>query len=713
MPSPPSTPSRSKQSQYQRRLARQRQLELMEAAASGTAPAMELDTSSFAESESSFLRSRAANVDRRAGRPSNVSYSPSKSSSSNRGAAGLFNQRRDTDGLSAVNLMDHDTGIYTQSSTSSSIMEYMRHLFLTRSGRTTDHHLDASPDMDYIGADKPMHTSRCTAPLMISLKTAMQDKRTRRRVFTALAAILVLVLTAGLTISSRSNHLSEKALRAQNDARFNEILDHIVMQGVSHTKVFLDTSSPEHMAIRWIAYSDPAHLDPADPMILQRYALAVFYYSSYAEFQKKAGEQGAIEVGDKQWEGVPNPGWVRKDFWMTKKGHCSWWGVYCDPLDGLEPMFRPPLDENKPIIGLNLTRNHVYGTLPPEFKALEHLETLDLSHNKISGAFPWQIGRMFRLEKLWLHANQMTGTIPKEIGLMEGVTDIRLGNNQIKSSIPVEISRLYNLHTLALDNNKLTGSIPDLTPLHRLNAVYLNDNFLGGAFPYSLSKLTSLFEIHLNNNQITGTIPPEMEVVRHLRKFAVEHNRIGGVVPDGMFVAMNHLKELTMQNNQFTGPLPDEMGSEARLTLVRFDYNQLTGSIPLAWDNMASLEMLHLQHNKLNGNVPDIIGNMTSLRELWLNDNELTGRLPSGIGLASQLRTLYIENNKFADRVPTEIGMLQNLHTMRMFHNNIKGFMPDEVCDLVAFYSLKVLAADCGIGGNIMKCDCCTKCYGD
>ena len=710
--SQPNTPKSAQQSQYQRKLARQRQLELMEAAASGTAPTMELHVSSFAETDGSFLRSRTPD------RPTN--FQPDDATTSTRTSSSIFDQRRGgSSSGQAVNLMDHDTGIYKESSSSSFADALFRRVRGFFRPEASPFH-DASPaDMDYLG--KPPSSGSRLSPLVVAVKEALADKRKRTLLLVAIGGILVILITALVSIASGSGSrhklANEKALREANDKRFNEILDHIVMESVSHTDVFLDMASPEHHAIRWVAYSDPAALEPMDPMLLQRYALAVFFYSSYLTFERQAGKQKPIEIGDLQWEGVPNPGWVRKDFWLTKAGHCQWWGVKCEakevPVKGSnETTTKEKYDENAPVISLNLTQNHVVGTLPPEFKALEHLTSLDLSHNKLEGTLPWQVTRMFRLEYLWLHKNRFAGKIPKEIGFLEGAKDLRLGHNQLSGSIPSEVNRLFNLKLLALDNNALTGTIPDLHQMQRLSTLHLNHNKFNGYFPFSVARVTSMFELHLNDNVLTGTLPPELETVRHLRVLAAENNKLFGTIPDGMFQGMHHLKELTLQNNKLTGPLPKDMGSERILRVVRLDHNELQGSIPVEWNNMTGVEMLHLQKNKLTGKIPTSVGTMTTLQELWLQDNKLSGVIPSEIGMAQNIKTMYVENNQLTGRVPTEIGFLEKLVTFRMFHNGIKGYMPDDVCDLVSFHSLRNLAADCAASiGYIMKCDCCTKCY--
>jgi Leucine-rich repeat (LRR) protein len=708
---------------------------------------MELDISSFADNtpaeSSSSLRSRNVtpvptredNQPRHSitgerpnlfpGMDTNTSNNPSNRAS----ATSIFDQRRDDgDNTFGVNLMDHDTGIYKEPTTVSGFMDSFRKYMANR--RAVDPH-DASPaEPDFLGdnlyASNKRHrfatNQQRTTPLFSSCRDFCVEHKERRNLCLMVCAGIALLLFAVMAVSSGSGGSSftmphapvnEKVMRAQNDVRFNAIMDQIVLHGISHTDAFLDYMNPEYHAIRWVSYSDPAALEPADPILLQRYALAVFFYSSYLTFETIAGMQSPVVNGDKQWEGVPNPGWVRKDFWMTESGHCKWFGVTCEPkvIEDGDAAAVDRYDENGPVWGLNLTDNHVMGTLPPEFKALDNLYSLDLSHNKMSGTFPWQVARMFQLSKVYMHHNRLTGVIPEQIGFLEGAKDIRLGNNQLTGTIPSEINRLYNLESLALDHNRLTGIIPQMYNMHKLKYLYLDHNTLGGHFPYSLVRVTSLFEIHLNDNAISGTIAPELETLRHLRILAAENNQIAGKIPDGMFIRLNHLTELTLQNNKLSGSLPTDMGSEQILRIVQLSNNQIKGSIPEQWDTMIGVERLHLQQNLLTGRIPTHIGTMTNLQELWVQNNKLGGILPTEIGLALALKTVYIEHNAIEGRVPTQMGTLENLSAFRMFDNLIRGYMPDDICNLADNFKLKSLSADCAYRGSIMKCDCCTKCY--
>jgi len=694
-----------KKSQYERKLARQRQLELMEAAASGTAPSMELDTSSFAETDGSFLRSRqteSSSID--------TGVQPNRrSTSSAAGAAGnasIFGNRDPQPGTS-LNLMDHATGIYHEQKTG--FMSSVAALFRGGRSSTTDEH-DASPAMggdDFVGDVYKRNSSNSSqqrvGPITVACRSLLGN---RRRLFTlmAIAMGMFVAVFAGTTIAGRPP--SEKVVRQQNSNRFNSIYDEIISQGLSHSDVFLSTAAPEYHALRWVAYSDSATLETSDPMILQRYALASFYYSSYLSFQEHAGEQKPIEFDGLQFEGVPNPGWTRKDFWLTEKGICSWWGVHCE-VKMVEGAIVTRYDDNLPIVGLNLTSNRVYGTLPPEFKGLDTMEYLDLSNNRMHGTIPHQMGRMFLLEALNLQRNDFSGQLPAELGLVEEVRLLLLSHNKFTGSIPPELARLFSLQTLDLENNQLQGAIPDLASCHKLRHFWVQDNQLTGKFPFVLAKLTNLVEIEIQNNKISGTIPPEIENLRSLELIAVQNNLIRGTIPGQMFPKLRFLKTLTMEDNQFEGSIPSQIGMLTQLREFRVNNNKMKGFLPTEIENMRSLETLHIYGNKFGGPMPSQVGGMRELREFWAHSNEFN-LIPSELGTLEKLEILYLEKNKFRGVIPTELGKLDRLKTLRLFHNLLTGVVPLELCKLKTDHDLSYISADCN---SRVPCPCCNKCF--
>jgi hypothetical protein len=99
-------------------------------------------------------------------------------------------------------------------------------------------------------------------------------------------------------------------------------------------------SSAQNLAVCWLTDDDEAKLDLDDDFLLQRYALATFYFS------RKTKNGMHVE-------------WNNADNWMSEKGICLWFGVECPPLleDGFEVIFYD--STNNDMIYCNMMDNDI------------------------------------------------------------------------------------------------------------------------------------------------------------------------------------------------------------------------------------------------------------------------------------------------------------------------------------------------------------------
>ena len=161
-----------------------------------------------------------------------------------------------------------------------------------------------------------------------------------------------------------------------------------------------DDATPQLKALAWIALYDERQVSPDDEYLLERYALAVFWYATY--------EASAIaDVAD-----PPQPGtdqqynFLKHDGWMTHLGVCSWMGVQCHHLGVDKSAVR--YDADHTVTYLNLTRNSVRGTIPEElWTTFVDLRVLDLSHNFLAGTIGEEIGEWDDLEVVYLNDSEL------------------------------------------------------------------------------------------------------------------------------------------------------------------------------------------------------------------------------------------------------------------------------------------------------------------
>ena len=117
--------------------------------------------------------------------------------------------------------------------------------------------------------------------------------------------------------------------------------------------------------------------------------------------------------------------WQHTLNWSTDLPLGEWVGV---ELGGSPPRVRalqlarwiePPRSWKK--LGL-------WGTIPPELGALDHLQVLNLSGNVLTGTIPPELGQLKRLVELDLTGNYLGGSVPPELGALAALKVLALGN---------------------------------------------------------------------------------------------------------------------------------------------------------------------------------------------------------------------------------------------------------------------------------------------
>jgi hypothetical protein len=117
----------------------------------------------------------------------------------------------------------------------------------------------------------------------------------------------------------------------------------VVLNGVSSDDDIESAGSPQNLAFQWIVDGDPAFLCPDSPTLVQRYSLAVFYYSTAGDSWTEcsapsdpASPESVQQANDAcSIEPVEGSG---SDAWLTPGPECQWGGVVCEPVDGSGPV---------------------------------------------------------------------------------------------------------------------------------------------------------------------------------------------------------------------------------------------------------------------------------------------------------------------------------------------------------------------------------------
>jgi hypothetical protein len=265
-------------------------------------------------------------------------------------------------------------------------------------------------------------------------------------------AFLILLFLIGLLISGGGEKVNHKRVYA--------IGNRITTASITEASQLSTVGTAQYHALHWLANTDPAQLKTDDEYLLQRYALAVLFYS----------DSGSID------HIAPVSRWKSQDGWMTKKGICMWFGVTCTPRSDSDNVDEVRYDGDAAVMSLNLTNNALEGTIPSEMAGLTSLLLLDLSKNSVTGTLPSQLAQMSTLTDLFLRENKLVGTIPTDFGNFASMRLLHLGQNQLNGNIPNTLKHIVNLKALALDKNQLSGSIPDLAELSKLGEFELDED---------------------------------------------------------------------------------------------------------------------------------------------------------------------------------------------------------------------------------------------
>lgn len=225
---------------------------------------------------------------------------------------------------------------------------------------------------------------------------------------------------------------------------------------------------------------------------------------------------------------------------------------------------------------LNLSSNGLIGELP---LLTGGCAVLDLSNNKFEG----NLTRMLKwgnIEFLDLSQNHLTGSIPEVTPQFMRLNYLNLSHNSLGSSLPKVIMQYPKLRVLDLSSNQLAGPVlADLLTMPTLQELHLDNNLFTGAIKLASPSPseTNLQILDLSHNQINGYFPDQFGSLTALQVLSIAGNNFSGSLPTSV-TDMSSLSSLDISQNHFTGPLPNNFPDG----LVNFNasYNDLSGAVP-------------------------------------------------------------------------------------------------------------------------------------
>jgi Leucine-rich repeat (LRR) protein len=162
--------------------------------------------------------------------------------------------------------------------------------------------------------------------------------------------------------------------------------------------------------------------------------------------------------------------------------------------------------------------------IPREIGEFVYLTTLELYANEISGIVPTRIGDLQKLKVLKLQINALIGSLPLEIGNCKSLVQLVLYANYLGGKLPDTIGKLEKLEILDVYANNLNELPPkSMAKMKKLGKCRLmlspNYSWPDKTEPFCFVSLLSLFrtifltpllrieEVYINHNDMEGAIP--------------------------------------------------------------------------------------------------------------------------------------------------------------------------------------------------------------
>jgi len=240
----------------------------------------------------------------------------------------------------------------------------------------------------------------------------------------------------------------------------------ILSGDVSNVDSLVTPGNPQYDAVEWLIGQDDFLICPDDDKLIQRYVMAVFYFSTEGGNWFECSQIGGCEI-------CQIGGCQGSINYLRPVHECEWFGSFCNA--------------DLCITEIVFELNNVAGSIPFELEQLNDLEVLSLEQGSITSSIPASLGTLSNLRILDLDFNTITGSIPEEIYGLIKLDELDLNNNRITGTLSPSIGDLSELRLLQVYENLMTGEIPEeLGDIETLVIGEFYNNSFTGVMPVSV-----------------------------------------------------------------------------------------------------------------------------------------------------------------------------------------------------------------------------------
>lgn len=279
-----------------------------------------------------------------------------------------------------------------------------------------------------------------------------QNRRFRFYVLIGTILLVAIGMCVALILASKQSSTSSNPTIAPTSVRENMGIAEEFIQVVGESD-FEFTGAPRNRANNWILHEDPLQLQSDAENLLQRYLLALFYFSTterrpWRTCNAPVEDETSSCIFDSLTQVYPEKVYTEKDSfrWLSEKHECEWAGVHCDEFNQTR--------------AINLKGQDILGTFPTELAMMPYIQSLTFSHNEFYGTIPSELAEMKHLINIEFHYNYFTGNIPHEYYRVYSPQRINFAGNLLTGSIPTDVGLLTTVKGFFVQENSLTGTIP-------------------------------------------------------------------------------------------------------------------------------------------------------------------------------------------------------------------------------------------------------------
>ncbi|KAI3769501.1 hypothetical protein L6452_00607 [Arctium lappa] len=367
--------------------------------------------------------------------------------------------------------------------------------------------------------------------------------------------------------------------------------------------------------------------------------------------------------------------------------------VYDVNNNHLEGEIPPLIREVKFLRFLSLSSNNITGILPPCFGSLSNsLIGLDLSKNNLQGTMMNSFTQDSPLQSIDLSENQFVGQVSKSLTNCTNLEVLSLRDNSLYDVFPFWLGTLVELQVLILRSNKFYGEIQGLTTVSsqfpKLRIIDLSNNGFSGQLPHkyfqswNAMKLVSIGKASYMQSKVSFKVFSEVDPYTMAITYKGSKTEFKYII--------NILVAIDLSCNKFEGEIPQSLQDLHGLQSLNFSNNHFTGHVLSSLGNLKNLEALDLSRNQLSGEIPQQLLQLGFLAILNVSFNHLEGPIPQGKQFDTFENNSYMGNLRLCGKPLSKECQHSKVSAPPQTSSTMyESFLPSERVDwIVIFYGV-------------------------